>query len=57
MRWVKNFRETASSADKKRPGKRRSNRTPETVQRVRQALTKSPRRSARRHAAALRLSR
>lgn len=57
MRWVNNFRETANATNKKRPGKKKTVRTPETIERVRSALHTSPARSARRHAASLNLSR
>lgn len=56
LRWVRNFRLTASACKKKPPGQVRSVRTPENIERVRVAVTRSPHRSARRQATALRLS-
>lgn len=53
--WVRNFEETAS-ATKKRGGSERTARTPENVNRVREALTRSPRKSAKRHSIELGLS-
>jgi transposase len=52
--WVRNFRETASTAKRKPPGREPSLRTPENVERVRPAFVRSPRRSASRHVIALR---
>jgi transposase len=54
--WVRNFRETASAAKRKPPGRESSLRTPENIERVRQAFVRSPRRSASRNAIALRMS-
>jgi transposase-like protein len=54
--WGRNFRETASAAKRKPPGTETSLRTPENIERVRQAFVRSPRRSARRNAIALRMS-
>jgi len=54
--WERNFRETASAAKRKPPGTETSLRTPENIERVRQAFVRSPRRSARRNAIALRMS-
>lgn len=53
--WVDTFREIGSVA-KKGPGGQRTSRTPENVERVRESFLRSPRRSARRHAAALGIS-
>ena len=53
--WVHNFRTTAS-ATKKHGVSKRTVRTPENVEAVRNAVDQSPRRSAVRHAQALRLS-
>uniref|UniRef100_A0A1B6DRD2 DUF4817 domain-containing protein n=1 Tax=Clastoptera arizonana TaxID=38151 RepID=A0A1B6DRD2_9HEMI len=55
MKWVNNFQRTGSL----RPGTARGNRTvrtPENVERVGQAVEASPRRSAVKHARALRMS-
>ena len=54
--WVHNFRTTASATKKKQGGSARTVRTPENVEAVRNAVEQSPRRSAVRHAQALRLS-
>ena len=54
--WVRNFRETASAAKRKPPGRIPSLRTPENIERVRQAFVKSPRRSASKNSIALRMS-
>ena len=54
--WVRNFRETASAAKRKPPGREPSLRTPENIERVREAFVGSPRRSASRNAIALRMS-
>jgi transposase len=54
--WVRNFRETASAAKRKPPGREPSLRTPDNIERVRQAFVRSPRRSASRNAIALRMS-
>jgi len=56
-RWIANFRELGRVSDKKRPGKKRSIHTPENIEKVRNAIQVSPRRSARRHAASLQLKR
>jgi len=40
--WVRNFRETASVAERKRPGRGSSIRTPENIERLRQAFVRSP---------------
>lgn len=53
--WVANFEATAST-NRRRGGGRRTARTPENIERVRVAVGRSPRRSARRHSVALQLS-
>jgi len=50
LSWVNSFRECGSVA-KPRNGLQRTIRTPENVERVRQSVVRSPRRSARKHAA------
>ena len=54
--WVWNMRATGSTLKRKPPGRPRSVRTPENVQTVRASIEQSPRRSARKHAAALGIS-
>jgi transposase len=54
--WVRNFRETASAAKRKPPGREPSLRTPENIERVRQTFVRNPRRLASRNAIALRMS-
>jgi hypothetical protein len=54
--WVRNFRETASATKRKPPGREPAVRTPKNVERVRQAVLRSPRRSANKHTLALRMS-
>jgi hypothetical protein len=54
--WVANFRATGSALKKKPPGRPRSVRSSQKVQAVRQTVTQSPRRSARKHAAAMGMS-
>ena len=56
MQWVHNFRATGSALKRKPTGRPRSARTPENVERVRQAVLSSPRRPVVRQAAALRMS-
>ena len=53
--WVRNFRQTASAAKRKPPGRQPSDRTPENIERVRQAFVRIPQRSAIRNAIALTL--
>jgi hypothetical protein len=53
---VRSFRETASAAKIKPPGKQPSLRTPENIEQVHQAFVSSPQRSASRNATALRMS-
>ncbi|XP_073979190.1 uncharacterized protein isoform X1 [Rhodnius prolixus] len=57
LRWVENFRESGKTTDKIHPGAKRTVRTPENIGKVCQAIKISPTRSARRHAASLKLSR
>lgn len=56
LRWVNNLRTGGSIMKKKPPGRQRTVRTGENVERVREAILRSPRRSARRHAVALQIS-
>lgn len=53
--WVNNLEQTGSTY-RKRGGSARTIRTPENIERVRQAMLRSPRRSAIRHATRLRIS-
>ena len=55
-RWVSHFRQTGSALKQTSPGRPRTATGPENVAVVRASIQKSPRRSARRHAAAVRLS-
>ena len=57
LRWVEVFRTTGSVIKRKPPGLLRSVRTPENVDAVRRAALADPRRSARRQALALGMSR
>ncbi|KAG5326261.1 MOS1T transposase, partial [Pseudoatta argentina] len=52
LSWVNSFQECGSVA-KPRNGRQRNSRTPEAVERVRQSILRSPRRSARKHAVPL----
>ena len=54
--WVSNMRATGSTLKRKPPGPPRSRRTPENVQTLSSSIAQSPRLSARKHAAALRIS-
>ena len=54
--WVSNFRQTGSALKQASPGRPRTATGPENVAAVRASILKSPRRSARKHVAALRLS-
>jgi len=54
--WVSNFRQTGSALKQTSPGRPRTATGPENVAVVRASIQKSPRRSAQKHAAALRLS-
>lgn len=56
VKWVSNFRETGSALKRKSPGRPRTATGPANVAAVRAAIQQSPRRSARKHATALRLS-
>ena len=53
--WVNTFRQTAS-VTRRRTGAPRPIRSPENIEAVRDAVLRSPRRSARKHASALELS-
>ncbi|KAG5327779.1 TC3A transposase, partial [Pseudoatta argentina] len=55
LSWVNSFQECGSVA-KPRNGRQRNSGTPEAVERVRQSILRSPRRSARKHAVALGIS-
>jgi len=55
-RWVSNFRQTGSALKQTSPGRPRTATGPENVAVVRASIQKSPRRSARKYAAAVRLS-
>ena len=57
LRWVENFRTTGSIMNKEPPGPSRTARTPENIAMVSETLIRSPRRSARRPAIELGLSR
>ena len=54
--WVKNFRATGSALKQKPPGRPRSVRTSENIEIVKESILRSPKRSARKHSAALSLS-
>lgn len=56
LRWVESLRRRGELINRRPRGAPRTVRTPENVERVRQAFLRSPTRSARKHAAALRLS-
>jgi hypothetical protein len=56
LNCIRQCMSTASALPKKNPGRPRSVRDPEIVERVRVALQQSPRRSARRHLVALGMS-
>ncbi|KAJ4434818.1 hypothetical protein ANN_23389 [Periplaneta americana] len=56
MNWVIAFRRNASAAEKNTPGRPRTMRSPENVERVRTALQLSPRRSVLQHSQTLGLS-
>ena len=56
LRWSSNVRKSGSALPRKPCGRPRDVRTPENVQRVRASIVLSPRRSARKHAAALGIS-
>jgi transposase len=55
--WIKNSEETGSALKKKPTGRLRSARTPHIIEAVRVSVLRSPRRSVRKPAAAVRLSR
>jgi len=54
--WVKKFRETGSTLNKKPPGKPKQVRTPRKIEKVRKAFVKSPTRSVNKHASSLGIS-
>lgn len=54
--WIENFRSSGSTLKRKPTGRPRSIRTPDNIERVRQAVLTSPHRPARRHATALHMS-
>jgi len=56
QQWVSNVTASGSALPRKPSGRPRNMRTPEHVQRVRASIEQSPRRSARKHAAALGIS-
>lgn len=57
LRWVDAFRTTGSATKRHSPGRPISVRTPEASELVRESVSASPTRSARRHSAALEISR
>jgi len=57
LRWIRSLRTTGSIVKKKPSGPSKTVGKPENNERVRQALNRSPGRSARRHAREMRLSR
>ena len=54
--WVQNFRENALALKREPRGRIPTVRTPENIDKLRMAIVKSPRRSVRRHSAAIGLS-
>ena len=56
LRWIHSLRTTGSIVKKKPPGPNKTVRMPENIKRVRQALIRSPGRSAQRHAHEMKLS-
>jgi len=56
LRWASNVRASGSALPRKPSVLPRNVRTPENVQRVRASIEQSPRRSARKHSAALGIS-
>ena len=56
VRWATSFRTRETIMKKKPPGPVATARTPENVERVREAIVRSPTRSARRHAVELGMS-
>jgi hypothetical protein len=56
LRWITNLRTRGSIMKNKPPGPLRTVRTPDNVERIRQAVLRSPGRSARRQSAALHIS-
>ena len=57
LRWIHSLRTTGSIVKKNPPGPNKTVRMPENIERVRQALIRSPGRSAQRHVREMRLSR
>lgn len=57
LKWVQTLRTTGNIMKKKPPGPERSARTPENIAAVREAINRSPSRSARQHAHELRINR
>jgi len=55
-RWVRQWREEGSVTCKKPPGRPSSVRTPDNIVRLLASVSRSPKRSARKHAQALRMS-
>lgn len=56
LRWAESFRLRGTVMKRRPPGAPRSVHTPENVEKVRQAILRSPGRSSRRHSTELRLS-
>jgi len=56
LRWIHSLRTTGSIVKKKPPRPNKTVRMPENIERVRQALIRSPGQSAQRHAREMRLS-
>ena len=54
--WIKNFRKNGSALKRQSTGRPRTSTTPENAMAVKASVQQSPQRSARKHAAALRIS-
>jgi len=54
--WISNLRATGSTLKRKSPGRPRTIRTPENMEAVRASIQQSPKRFARKHAMAIRIS-
>ena len=54
--WIKNFRKNGSALNRRSTGRPRTSTTPENAMAVKASVQLSPQRSARKHAAALRIS-
>ena len=54
--WIKNFRKNGSALKRRSTGRPRTSTTPENAMAVKASVQQSPQRSARKHAAALRIS-